>query len=472
MNKWGLFLFLTLSACGTIGNRDGIIEKPKLSDNILQESGKGRFKANEPVNEWWKNWQDKDLNELIKSAFADNPDINIAINRVEESRSILRDKQFDYLPTPNASAGFNQQRLSKEGISPVTDRSVRTYTAGFDAKWELDLFGRISEGVKAQRAELESSKADLAGAYVSVAAEIASTYINLRGAQYRYDIAKKNIAIQSKTFDLTKNLFDAGKSNALDLARSQAQLETTKAILPLLQADITANINRLSVLTGKTPDTLRQSLSITKKMPSLPSTVSIGNVQDLIKRRPDIISAESDFMAASAKYNIATTDMYPQVNLTGGIGFLSTDFDSLGTGGTSTMFFAPEIRWPIFDLGHMQSRIDAADAVTKQKLSFFNKVLLNALEETDTAMVRFTREEERRQNLYIAANANASATKMADERYQAGLDSFLDVLTAQQKQFESEDELAQSDIKSALSLISVYKALGGGWQFSHMETIK
>ncbi len=462
-------IFLTLmvfvlAGCSTLGARDGSVETPAVKASLMQESSKGRFTTTHPVSQWWEAWQDEDLRALVASALRDNPDIAVALARVAEARAVVRDRQFDYLPSPEGTAGFEQQRLSREGQQPLSDgRSSRTYQAGFDAVWELDLFGRISQGVKAEKARLASRQADLAAAYTTVAAEVARSYMELRGSQLRYAIAQKNVDAQQQTFALTQNLFDGGRSNALDLERARAQMETTKALLPMLQGDIAASINRLGILTGQTPDALRVRLSTVRPLPSLPPQVAMGKAEDLLSRRPDVAAAQQDFVAASADYNIATTDLYPQITLQGAVGFLSTDFASLSTGGTSTYTFAPVIRWPIFDLGHVQARIDASDAVAQQKLAVFQKTVLGALEETDTAMVRFAREEERRARLSTAAVANAKAAGLADDRYRAGLDSFLDLLDAQQRQFESEDRLAQSDVQNALYLVAVYKALGGGW---------
>ncbi len=456
-------LCLFLAGCSTLGARDGVVETPDVKPNLLQESGHGRFTQENPVSAWWQAWNDPDLHDLVVLALKDNPDIAVALARVAEARAVVRDRQFDYLPTPEGVARFDQQRLSREGLNVVEDRSSRTYQAGFDATWEIDLFGRISEGVKAERARLASRQADLAAAYTSVAAEVARSYMELRGSQYRYAIAQKNANNQEKTFELTQNLFDGGRSNALDLERSRAQMENTKATLPLLSADIAASINRLGILTGQTPDALRTRLSVVKPLPSLPPRVAIGKTEDLLPRRPDVAAAQQDFLTATAEYNLALTDLYPQLTLEGAVGFLSTDFASLTTGGTSTYFFSPVIRWPIFNWGQVNARIDARDAVAGQKLAIFKKTVLAALEETDTAMVRFGREEERRARLHTAAVANARASELADERYRAGLDSFLDLLDAQQRQFESEDRLAQSDVQNALYLVAVYKALGGGW---------
>lgn len=467
-----VLMVVVLAGCSTLGARDGSVETPEVKGTLLQESGKGRFTAEHPVSAWWRTWTDPDLHDLVALALKDNPDIAVALARVEEARAVVRDRQFDYLPSPEGVARFDQQRLSREGLQVSNDRTSRTYQAGFDATWEMDLFGRISEGVKAEKARLASRQADLAAAYTTAAAEVARSYMELRGSQLRYAIAKKNADAQQKTFALTQNLFDGGRSNALDLERARAQMETTKALLPLLQADIAANINRLGILTGQTPDALRGRLSTLRPLPSLPPQVAVGKAEDVLSRRPDVAAAQQDFVAASAEYNIATTDLYPQITLQGAVGFLSTDFASLTTGGTSTYAFAPIIRWPIFDLGHVQARIDASDALAQQKLAMFQKTVLGALEDIDTAMVRFSREEERRARLSTAARANAKAAGLADERYRAGLDSFLDLLDAQQRQFESEDRLAQSEVQNALYLVAVYKALGGGWDLGEKAAEK
>ncbi len=455
---------LSLSACD-VGRDYQKPEPPNLSPSVLQETGIGRYSAAEPVKDWWNSLNDKQLSALVDKAISDNLDVKVAIARVEEARAIVSGTEYDRFPTVTASSNAATQRLSAEGISGrAAERTVKSYEAGFDAFWELDVFGRVSQGIEAEEARLNVREAQLRGAYVTVAAEVARTYIELRGAQLRLDVAQKNAQNQKKTFELISKLATGGRANELDISRAQSQLEQTLSIIPSREAEVNAAINRLGVLTGQTPDALRETLKQSAPLPEIPQSIATGDVAGLLKRRPDIDAAERELAAATADYNVNVADLYPRISLQGNIGFMATALSSLATGGALTYLLAPTLNWEAFNMGRVESRIDAADARTREKLALFQKTVLTALEETDTSMVNFSREEQRRQRLASAAAASAKAANIARNRYQSGLDTFLDVLDAERRQLEAQDQLAVSETQLALNVVAVYKALGGGWQ--------
>lgn len=457
---------VTLTSC-SVGRDYSAPELPKLSDNVLQEINEGRFKAAEPVKNWWSTLEDRQLTSLVEKALANNLDIQVAIARVEEARAMVSGTEYDRFPKVTASSSAAMQRLSNEGIiGPVADRTVKTYEAGFDAFWELDVFGRVNQGIEAERTRLEAREADLQGVYVTIAAETARTYIELRGAQHRLDVAKRNAQNQQKTFALIENLAQSGRSNDLDIARAQSQLDQTLSQIPPREAEVNAAINRLGVLTGQTPDALRSELKEPKPLPKIPQNIRVGDAGALLKRRPDVRSAERELAASIADYNVNAADLYPRITLQGNIGFLATAFSSLATGGALTYLLAPAISLEAFNLGRVEARIDVADARTRARLAQFQKTVLSALEEVDTTMVNFSREEQRRYRLARSAEASAKAARLARQRYEGGIDSFLDLLDAERRQLEAEDRLASSDVQTALNVIAVYKALGGGWEMA------
>lgn len=423
-----------------------------------------KFQQTEPVLAWWQEFNDPQLASLVEQSMQTNLDVRIALANLFEARAISRETGFDRFPTVTSQASFARERLSEEGIQGApADNTVNNYQAGFDAFWELDLFGRVSERIAAQEALEDATLADLQQIYVSVAAEVAATYIELRGAQYRLDIAKRNAANQQETLDLTNRLERGGRATALDVARAQTQLDLTKSTIPPLDAEVTANINRLSVLTGQVPDALRGQLSGVKPLPSLPISIGVGNAEDLLKRRPDIRAAERELAASVAQYNVASTELFPTVNIVGSLGFLATSLGSFGATALAGTL-GPTLNWRAFDLGRVRAEIDQADARAEAALVRYEKTVLEALEETQTALSDFSREEQRRATLQNAARSSKQAANLAQQRFDQGISDFLDVLDAERTQLQAEDTLAQSEIAAALDLITIYKALGGGWQ--------
>ena len=463
-------LFL-VSSCGALPiGRD--YQTPNTGDilnksfNLRQEEkAKSKFADAKPVAAWWTNFEDDFLNKLVEDALKHNHDIKIAKANLQAARLFVDESNLGYFPTVTGVGDYTDVMSSRQAnaFSPP-QRRHSTYETAFDAFWELDLFGKVSGQVDKAEADANSLEAQLQGAYVTIAAEVARGYIELRGAQSRLDIAEKNASNQKKTYQLTQDLLDAGQGNRLDVERARANLQLTKATIPTLQAQINANLNRLGVLTGKTPDSLHASLEIAKPLPSIPVTVNIGNPTELIKRRPDVKQAESDLQSAVADYNINVANLYPDVSFNGSVGFIATTLSGLGTAGTSTLLMSPTINWAAFNIGRVNTQIDQADAITKAKLANFEKSVLVALEEVDTSMVNFTREEQRRANLLQAAKASANAEELAQDRFDAGIDSFIDKLDAQRTLLDAQDKLAQSETSVALNLVAMYKALGGGWE--------
>lgn len=428
------------------------------------EESDPRLKAAEPVADWWSTFNDEDLDSLITDALDHNLNVAIAVANLRQTRALLRESGFDLFPVIRADGGYTWQRQSEEAGVPVADRNIETYDVGLNASWELDLFGRVTQAKKAAKATYQAGFAELRGTYVSVASEVALTYLQLRGAQYRLNVARQNVENQEETYQLSKALANGGSGSELDMARAEAQLELTRSSIPPLQAQIKGAINRLSVLTGRTPLTLDNWLEQAKPLPSIPPSVAIGSPADMLRRRPDIDRAERELAASVAQYNVAVADYFPRVNIFGSLGFLATSFSNLFSSGALTASVGPSISWAAFDLGRVQARVAAGDAKTELRLAIYQRTVLEALEEVSTAMSDFSLEEERRRRLTTAAQASAKAAKLAQQRYEAGIDNFLDVLDAERRLLEAQDLLAISNIKVGTDLIAIYRALGGGWQ--------
>lgn len=428
----------------------------------LEEHAK--FEAAEPVENWWSRFGDENLDSLVSRALSHNLDIAVAVANVRKTRAQLRESGFELFPIVQAGGGYNWQRQSEEAGVLITDRNVETYDVGLSASWELDLFGRVSQQKRAAKATYQASFAELRGAYVSVASEVALTYMQLRGAQYRLDVALRNVENQQDTYNLSKQLAEYGSGSELDVARAEAQLELTQSTIPPLKAQIKGTVNRLSVLTGEPPRSLDSWLEQKQPLPSLPPSIAVGEPEQMLRRRPDIKEAERHLAASVARYNVQAADYFPRVSILGNLGFVATTFGDLFSGGALSAMVGPSISWAAFDLGRVDARVDAADAETEVRLAVYQQTVLQALEEVSTAMSDFSQEEERRRRLTTAARASAKAADLARQRYEAGIDNFLDVLDAERRLLEAQDQLAISDIKVATDLIAIYRALGGGWQ--------
>jgi len=436
---------------------DTSVTTTELSDEAYQFAS-----AQQPVVAWWKEFKDDQLTTLVERSLTTNLDIRIAYANLLEARALSRAISSDRYPSVDANGGYSRNLYSQE-IASSGVRAADNYQAGFDSSWELDLFGRVSARISSQLEQEQAVNANLQQMYVTVAAEVARNYFELRGAQYRLDIAERNAKNQSETYTLTEGMLNAGKASALDVSRAKTQLGLTRSLIPPLKAQVSASINSLSVLTGQVPNALRNVLSDSKPLPSLPLSVAVGNTKDLLERRPDIRSAERLLASSISNYNIAVSDLFPTVSLVGSLGFLSTNLATFGTSAL-TGSIGPSLTWQLFDRDRLYAQIDQADARSQTALAQYEKTVLNALEETQTALSNFSHEEERRHQLQTAAASALNSVTMAKQRFDYGYDSFIDVLDAERTLLNAEDSLANSEISSILNLIAIYKALGGGWQ--------
>lgn len=467
MKKVLVISLISFSLAGCASFRDYI--QPETPESVkatsLANDEMYRFASQQqPVAAWWNEFDDKQLVKLVEQSLKTNLDVRIAYANLLEARAISRALDSDRYPSIEATGDYSRNLASQErSPNQTVARVSNLYQAGFDATWELDVFGRVSARINAQQALEQAVDANLQQIYVTVAAEVARSYFELRGAQYRLDIAERNAYNQRETFNLTEDMFEAGSASGLDVSRAQTQLSLTRSSIPPLKAQVTATINTLSVLTGQVPDALRAELSASKPLPSLPITVAVGHAEDLLKRRPDIRYAERQLAATVAQYNLSVSDLFPSVNILGSLGFISTNLSTFGTSALAGAI-GPSISWQVFDRDRLHAQVDQADARSQAALAEYEKTVLNALRETQTAISDFSYEEQRRVELQQAAASAQQSVNAAKERFDFGYDSFLDVLDAERTLLEAEDSLANSEISSGLDLISIYKALGGGWQ--------
>jgi multidrug efflux system outer membrane protein len=411
---------------------------------------------------FWKQFGDETLDKLVDDSLNANHDLRIAVGRLAEARAARHQSLYDLGPTVTASGGHTTQQSSAVQFGfPVTSSY---YDAGFDATWELDLFGRVRRSVEASSAQLQGAEANLRDAQVSVIAEVARTYFELRGQQNQLAVAKKNVENEQGSFDLTDARLKAGRGTEFDTSRASAQLSTTLSTIDPLEAAVQRSIHRLSVLTGHDPNALQALLSPVKDLPDLPKNVAVGDPGTLLRRRPDIRVAERQLAASNAEIGVAVGDYFPKVTFTGSFGYESKTLNGLGTSGSRVYSIGPGISWAAFDLGRVHARVAGAKARTNTAVAQYEQTVLKALEETENALVTHARARDQLLHAADAARSSAAAAKLARVRYEGGIVDFLEVLDAERTQLQAEDRLAQTRTDSATSLIAVYKALGGAWE--------
>jgi multidrug efflux system outer membrane protein len=437
-------------------------QMPEAFTNQLQEG----LSTDAVETWWWRGFQDDRLNQLVELALTTNHELRVATARIREARALLSETEFDRYPMVTSQASYTRQRASEAVAPPVGDRDIELYDAGFDATWELDFFGGVRRSVEASAAEVGAAAANRRDVIVILLSEVARNYFELRGSQNQLAVARRNAANQQQTLDLTVALLEGGRGTELDTSRAEAQLQSTLASIPPLETAIKAAMYRLGVLIGQPPTALEPELSEPQPLPTLPTRVALGRPDDLLRRRPDIRVAERNLAAATARVGVATADLFPRVFLTGSIGLQATSLTGLGAGGSDTFAVGPGIFWAAFDLGRVRARVRAADARTEAAFAQYEQRVLLALEDTENALVDFTRQQTRRDLLYASAQASERAQNLARERYQFGVADFLTVLDAERTLLAAQNQLADSEIRTAAALVAVYKALGGGWDMA------
>jgi hydrophobe/amphiphile efflux-1 (HAE1) family protein/NodT family efflux transporter outer membrane factor (OMF) lipoprotein len=422
---------------------------------------------------WWRGFNDPILNRLVDEAVATNQDLRIATAHVLEARALRMGAVADLFPIASANAGWTKSLSSQDSTPVPLPRSQREnglYDAGFDAVWELDIFGRVRRSIEADTAIVAATVATRQDVLVTVISEVARNYFELRGAQNGLAVARSNAETERETLDIILMKLKAGTATELDTARARAQLDATLALIPPVDASIKRAIYRLGVLTGQQPTALEAELAPPARIPEPPPLVSIGNPAELLRRRADVRSAESSLAAATARIGVETAALFPRVTFIGSLGVQASDISRLFQSGSDTYSFGPRISWAALDIGHIRARMKAANARADAQLAAYEKTVLTALEETENALVEFGQEQVRRDYLRASNRSATDAAALARRRYEGGIGDFLPVLDAQRSQLLIQAQLAQSETRTATSLVAIYKALGGGWEIEQPKT--
>ena len=409
---------------------------------------------------WWTTLDDPLLAGLIEQAVNNNLDLQQAGARVREARARRGISRAGLFPAVDATGSETRSKGSESSGSGAT-RTL--YSLGFDAGWEVDIFGGVRRGVEAVDADLAASREDLRDVLVTLISEVALNYLDVHTFQARLGVAEGNLAIQQQTYELIEARYQAGLGDELELQQARANLENTKAQIPALRSSLEEAKSRLAVLTGRPPGAVHDLLAARKPMPVIPPTVAVGVPAETLRQRPDIRRAERNLAAQTARIGEATADLYPKLRLAGSIGLESLKSADLLKSASETWSIGPSVSWNIFDAGAIRQNIEVQSALQEQFLLAYEAVLLTALEEVENALTAYAEEQLRRQRLLAAAEAALQAESLAENQYHAGLVDFNTVLDAQRTLLTFEDQLAVSDGAVTANLVRLYKALGGGW---------
>lgn len=414
----------------------------------------------EALSQWWRILDDPVLCELIHQAVMGNLDLKEAGGRVREARANRGVAVAGLFPTLDASGQITQSKGSQE-TGAGTRRTL--YSTGFDAGWEVDIFGGVRRSIEAAEADFQAENASLRDVLITLTAETAINYVEMRTYQTRLKVVATNLKTQEETHQLTKWRYQAGLSDVLAVEQARYNMESTRSQIPTLHSDLTASRNRLAVLLGKQPGSLSLNLETPAPIPVTPLKVAVGIPADCIRRRPDIRQAEREVAVQTAQIGVAEAELYPKFYLLGSIGLEALSIGSFASSEGLTHSIGPGFSWRLFDGGAIRQNIKVRTALQDQALARYERTVLEALEEVENALKTYAEEQNRRAALEQAGDAARRAVTLAQNKYEAGIIDFNEVLDAQRSQLSFEDELAQSEGQVTVNLISLYKALGGGW---------
>ncbi len=414
----------------------------------------------EDLSAWWQRLEDPVLSGLVDEALAGSLDLRSARARLRQARALRGIAGAERFPAVSASASASRAEGSEETGS---GRSTELYRAGFDAQWEPDVFGGVRRGIEAAQAGVEAAAASLANTRVSLVAEVALNYVEVRAFQARLAIARSSLESQAETFQLTDWRAQAGLVGALDVEQARAQLEQTRAQIPALEASLAQAGHRLAVLLGRAPGALRERLAVRGPVPAVPERVAVGIPADTLRQRPDVRAAERTLAAETARIGQAQAARYPRFALSGSIGVEALRAGALGASGATATSLAASVAATVFDAGRLRQQVEAQSAVAEQALAGYEAAILAALEDVENALVGLARSLQREAALRSAVEAARNAALLARQRYSSGLIDFQPVLDTERTLLSLSDTLAATQAQSASSLIQLYKALGGGW---------
>jgi NodT family efflux transporter outer membrane factor (OMF) lipoprotein len=462
-------IILMLNSCKAVGP-DYIAPTPSMPDAWTNEiESKFEQEPQSNLETWWTVFNDTTLIALIDQAKQHNKNLNIAYSRIVQSRAGL--KGIKGRKYPHATFGGNA------GVSKMSDNGSLSqvapddgfdpqghYRLGLSASWEIDFFGKFSRSIESGSANVQASVEDYYDLMVILFAEVSTNYLNIRVNQQRIEIANQNIISQQEMTELTLNRYEAGLSSYLDVVQAKSNLNETQASIPEYKIEISNSINRISVLTGVLKESLSRELFEIGKIPVSSKSVATGIPINLLRQRPDIRAAERKIAIYNAQIGANTASLYPSFNLSGFFGIASRKITSLFTGGSSLWGASFPIQWQVFNRAQIKANIAISHEQTAQSLLEYENRVLEAIAEVDNSIASYNLQNQRHQYLHDAVAAGKEAVSLVTIQYELGLTDFQNVLDTQRTLFNQQDNLISNEGSSAIEIVSLYKALGGGWK--------
>jgi len=437
----------------------GPYQTPEPTPVVVRNADPALFVAQVYDPRWWRQFDDPVLERLEEEVLRSNHDVRMAVARVDQARAIFRDVELDRFPTATVGGSVDRRQQAIPGFSEEPLRTT-TYQAGFDAFWEIDLFGGVRSAVRNAAATAEGLEASLEDVRVIVAAEVARHYFELRGLQQQLAVAERSLANQGETLRLTEVRRDAGFGEEQDVASAAARVAAIEASLPPIRLAMAEREHSLAVLTGTRPGGLAVDLA-PREYPPLARPLSLGDPSLLLRRRPDVRAAERRLAAATAREGIAAADLLPRVSLSGFLGLVAGRGSLFGSADSRAWAVTPALSWAGFDLGSARARLRGVEAATRESLAAYEQTVLRAIEETENALVAYREQQQRLVKLGDQARESGRAASIARARYREGVADFLALLDAERTQLQAEDAVAQAEAGVFTSVVAVYKALGG-----------
>ncbi|AZE45876.1 Efflux transport system, outer membrane factor (OMF) lipoprotein [Pseudomonas chlororaphis] len=459
---------LSLAAC-TVGPDFQRPEGPRVEAWASPQKAAPSQVVSSPLDErWWEVFNDPQLSALSRRVLTDNLDLQLATSRLQQSRAARQVVTAERYPTSSASGGYARKRNSGEGLNDPSGHEGKSafnlWDAGFSASWELDFWGRVRRETEAADATLEVAENDRRGVLLSVLAETAQDYIQLRGVQSTRAVTEQNLDVARHSLKLSQLRLADGVATDLDVAEAAAQVATIESQLPALQQRQAQLINALSLLMGEPPQALHAELAADAPVPQTPRQVAIGLPSQLAERRPDIRQAEARLHAATASIGVARGDFYPRITLSGNFGSQAMQLSDFGSWGSRQFGIGPQFSLPLFDGGRLRGMLHLREAQQQEAAVAYQQTVLRAWHEIDDQLTRYNSSQLRRDSLAEAVRQNQIALRTAQQQYVEGVVDFVNVLTVQGALLATQEQLVESSTGVSLAMVGLYKALGGGWE--------
>jgi NodT family efflux transporter outer membrane factor (OMF) lipoprotein len=436
----------------------------KSADTTIPNAGQDGQAVIEQT--WWRNLNDPVLSQLIDKALTGNYDLKIATARIAQARADRSTATAALWPTGDAK--FNATREANQLPVPVSFPGIanpfNVFQTGFDASWELDLFGGNKRAEESATYDLQASEASFADARVSLLAEVARTYVDIRQYQAQLAIAQDMVKADKNTVSITKQRADAGTAPGIDVTQAEAQMEQAQSQIPTYQSQLTQAEYSLDVLLGEQPGATHALTATKASVPVSDKKLVLAAPAAVINNRPDIQVAERKLASATAQQGVAAAQFYPDISLSGFLGLMNTQIGQLPKNASKSWMMGSSILWPILSYGKLEANQELADAKQEEALATYQKTVISALSDVEKAVTAYTQQEKYRQSLAKSVAKNRHASTISKQRYKEGMTSFIEVLDADRTLYTSETQLAQADADATQNMIAVYKSLGGGWQ--------